>query len=63
MQELKKYLEEKLKENQALADFWHKKYLMTDNPKYKEEYRLFQGKEEAHFDILEQLQIIEKRKE
>lgn len=58
---MKEYLEEKLKESQALVDFWHNKYLMTGNNKHGAEYKYYDGKESAYYDALEQLQILEKK--
>ena len=53
---LKEYLEKKIEECQKLSDFWYNKYLITDNPKHKSEYRQYQGKEEAYYDILQTLE-------
>ncbi|MFA5763100.1 MAG: hypothetical protein WC931_05960 [Bacilli bacterium] len=50
-----KFLLEKMREAEAMNDFWFKKHQDTDSKTAYEEYKIWQAKEQAYYDCLEEL--------
>jgi hypothetical protein len=60
---MQKYLQEKLEEARKMSDFYEKKYLITQNSKYKLELKRWLGKEEAYYDCQQTYFIKQKNNE